>query len=274
MSANIDIDGVRVRHGGSPQQSRTFEAARDLLHLMTVRVATSDPKVSRHGYDEARTSVLGDSRAVKLAPDCVRRCRTPDEVWSYIKSRDLPTYESRQQFLGGEFEPLLSALERFDSSPLDELVTTGTRHLDSASVSAAWGKAIERRGSDPEGAITAARSLLESTCKTVLDDRNEAYGERDDLPALYKRVQKALTLAPSDHTEEQFRAILGACATIVKELGSLRNRISDSHAPGRKVYRPAERHAALAVNLTGSMALFLMETHEARETAPVQTEHR
>lgn len=48
-------------------------------------------------------------------------------------------------------------------SPLDDLVTTGTQHLDSASMSAAWTKAIERRTSDPEGAITAARALLEST---------------------------------------------------------------------------------------------------------------
>jgi hypothetical protein len=245
------------------QQSQTFEAARDLLHLMTVRVATSGPKVSRREYESARASVLADSSAAKLAPECVRRCRTADEVWSYIKARDLPTYESRRQFLGDEFEPLLSALERFESSPLDQLVSIGTRHLDSASVSAAWTKAIERRASDPEGAVTAARSLLESTCKTVLDDRNEPYAERDDLPALYRRVQRALKLAPSAHTEEQFRSILGACTTIIKELGSLRNRISDSHAPGRKVFRPAERHAALAVNLAGSMALFLMETHEA-----------
>lgn len=39
----------------------------------------------------------------------------------------------------------------------------------------------------------------------------------------------------------------------------------DAHGAGRKRYRPAERHAALAVNLAGSMALFLIETHEARD---------
>ena len=151
------------------------------------------------------------------------------------------------------------------AAPLDDLVTTGTKVLDSASVSTAWTKAIGRRTTDPEGAITAARSLLESTCKTILDDRGALYAERDDLPALYRSVQTVLNLSPSDHTEQQFKAILGACTTVVKELGSLRNRISDSHGPGRKVYRPGERHAALAVNLAGSMALFLMETHEARE---------
>jgi hypothetical protein len=149
-------------------------------------------------------------------------------------------------------------------APLDDLVTTGTEALDSASVSASWTKAISRRSTDPEGAITAARSLLESTCKTILDDRDVPYAQRDELPALYKAVQGVLNLSPSDHTEQQFKAILGACTTVVKELGSLRNRISDAHADGRVNYRPAERHATFAVNLAGSMALFLMETHEAR----------
>ena len=267
MPVTVRPDGTfhEVRATAGPRGSGTFEAARDLLHLMTVRVATSNPKVKGYEYEDARKTVMGDPAAAKMAPECVRRCRTPDEIWSYIKARDLPTYESRRRFLNDQFEDLLSALERFDASPLDDLVKVGVKHLDSASVSAAWTKAIQRRSSDPEGAITAARGLLESTCKTILEDREEPYTDRDDLPKLYRHVQRTLKLAPSDHTEDQFKAILGACATVVRELGSLRNRISDSHSPGRKLYRPAERHAALAVNLAGSMSLFLMETHEAHE---------
>jgi hypothetical protein len=107
--------------------------------------------------------------------------------------------------------------------------------------------------------------LLESVCKTILEDRGVGYDDRrDDLPKLYGRVSKALKLAPSDHTEEQFRAILGGCTTVVNGLESIRNRASDAHGQGRRAYKPAERHAALAVNLAGSMALFLIETHEVR----------
>jgi hypothetical protein len=113
--------------------------------------------------------------------------------------------------------------------------------------------------------------MLESTCKTLLDDLGIAYRERDDRPALYRKLSSALGLAPSAHTEEQFKAILGACNTVVQELGSLRNRVSDSHGPGRKSYRPAARHAALAVNLAGSMALFLIQTHEARQRPDTTT---
>lgn len=248
-----------------PDEPETFRAASELQHYMVAR-ATDGGEVDQRAFKRARKAILTDSVGKKHAPECVRICREPDAVWSYVKGHtlDMPTYESRRQFFRKEFEPLLSALERLGSSPLDELVDAEAGKLDSASVVAAWEKAVKRRVDDPEGAITTARTLLESTCKTILDDRGESYSDRDDLPKLYRKVANVLKIAPSDHTEEQFRAILGACTTVVKELGSLRNRVSDSHGPGRKRYRPAERHATLAVNLAGSMALFLMETHEAR----------
>lgn len=43
--------------------------------------------------------------------------------------------------------------------------------IDSERVKRLWTKALERRVSDPDGAITAARTLLESVCKHILDDR-------------------------------------------------------------------------------------------------------
>jgi len=47
---------------------------------------------------------------------------------------------------------------------------------------------------------------------------------------------------------------------VVSSLGELRNKIGDAHAQGRKPVKPMPRHAALAVNLAGSMAMFLVET--------------
>jgi hypothetical protein len=50
---------------------------------------------------------------------------------------------------------------------------------------------------------------------------------------------------------------------VVNGLASVRNRLSDAHGQGRKPVRPASRHAELAVNLAGTMALFLVATFEA-----------
>jgi hypothetical protein len=122
-------------------QSPTFDAARELLHLMISRV-TDAPEISARVYKAARDAVMADPAATKLAPECVRICRSPDEVWTYIKGQfELDTYHSRREFLRREYEPLLAALERFDSAPLDDLVSAHVEALNSASVLAAWDKA-------------------------------------------------------------------------------------------------------------------------------------
>jgi Abortive infection C-terminus len=120
-----------------------------------------------------------------------------------------------------------------------------------------------RRATDPEGAITAARSLVESVCKLILEELGVEYNDSADLPTLYKTTAKQLKLAPSDHTERQFKQILG-CQLIVEGMGSLRNRISDAHGKGRTVYRPGPRQAELAVNVAGTMASLLDVTWEER----------
>jgi hypothetical protein len=248
-----------------PSQSPAFDAAKELLTMMVARSEGAD--VRTRDFASARTIVLADPVGKKLAPECVRICREPDQVWAYVKSREpaLPSYASRRSFFAQEFEGLLSGLERFDTVPLDELLDDPLAVLDSAAVEMAWSKALERRTTDPEGAITAARTLLDSVCKTILEDAGVPYDKRDDLPQLYRSVAEALTLAPSEYSSSQIKRILGGATSVVEGIGGLRNQHGDAHGKGRTGYRLSDRHAALAVNMAGTMALFLMQTAEARQ---------
>ncbi len=248
-----------------PAQSLTFDAAKDLMNMMIARSEGSEVKA--RDFEAARTAVLADPTGRKLAPECVRICRDPKQVWAYVKSRDpeLPTYASRRGFFADEFEALLSGLERFEAAPLDPLLDDPLANLDSGAVESAWAKALERRTTDPEGAITAARTLLESVCKTILDDAGEPYNARDDLPKLYRKAAGSLTLAPSEYSDEQIRRILGGATSVVEGIGGLRNEHGDAHGKGRTAYLLSDRHASLAVNMAGTMALFLMQTAEARQ---------
>lgn len=124
---------------------------------------------------------------------------------------------------------------------------------------------MERRATDPEGAITAARTLLETVCKHILDEQGLVYVDTDDLPKLYKATAGSLNLSPSQHTEQVFRQILGGCQAVVEGLGAVRNRHSDAHGRGKQGVRPLPRHAELAVNLAGTMATFLIATWNARQ---------
>jgi hypothetical protein len=247
-------------------QSPAFDAAKELLTMMISR--SEGNEVKSRDFARARTAVLADPTGRKLAPECVRICREPDQVWSYVKSQnpELPTYQSRHDFFAREFGELLGGLERFDTAPLDDLLEDPLANLDSTAVAAAWSKALERRTTDAEGAITAARTLLESVCKTILDDAGEKYDSRDDLPKLYRKAAEILAIAPSNYSDEQIRRILGGATSVVEGIGGLRNQHGDAHGKGRRGYRLSDRHAALAVNMAGTMALFLMQTAEARQT--------
>ena len=150
-------------------------------------------------------------------------------------------------------------------SPADTAISEALAAYDADTIHARWTQALDRRDTDPEGAITLARTLLEDVCKWIIVEAGEEYEEKDDLPALYKKLAKILKLAPDDHTEIVFRQILGSCQSVVESLGSLRNKISDAHSRGPRRVRPAPRHAQLAVNLSGTMATFLVDTWNARK---------
>jgi hypothetical protein len=151
------------------------------------------------------------------------------------------------------------------TQPADELISQVLISFDESGVHHAWQKALDRRSSDPEGAITAAKTLLETVCKHVIDEAGETYGENDDLPKLYATAAECLQLAPTQHTEKVFKSILGNCQSIVGNLASLRNRLGDSHGQGKRYVKPAARHAELAVNLAGTVAMFLIATWNARK---------
>ncbi|GIU94139.1 MAG: hypothetical protein KatS3mg012_0596 [Gaiellaceae bacterium] len=243
-----------------------YEAAEALQNGLLAHATGGS--ITPYDYGKLRRRLMNDSRSKELVPTFVRTCRDPAQFWGYIKAR-WAHYHERRTEIWDAFAPLLEALEAGET-PSDAATTETLSTLDADHVHAAWDKALSRRASDPEGAITAARTLLETVCKLILDDLQVTYSD-DDLPKLYGKVASALNIAPSEHTEEAFKQILGGCWSVVNGLATLRNRISDAHGQGSKPVRPAPRHAELAVNLAGAMASFLVATWEARK-AKVETE--
>lgn len=215
-------------------------------------------------YRQLRQVFLSDPALERLLPKFVRTCRTLYQFWEFIK-HEFAHYAQRRQYIWGEFAPLLETLERGGLNPSDEPVSEALAQFDAAHVHSVWSKSLDRRETDPEGAITAARTLLETVCKHILDDFGVEYDDTDNLPKLYRTTAESLDLAPSQHTEKVFRQILGGCTAVVEGLGSLRNKLSDSHGKGRRPIKPAPRHAELAVNLAGATATFLVSTWKNRK---------
>lgn len=234
------------------------------LQNMMVAIAEGSQVEKDFEFTRLRDAVTSDPSVEHLVPLFARTCRSKKQFWGYIKDVHAK-YEGRRKHIYAGFQPLLDYLENPNKAPADKLVTDVLEKFDAEHVGAAWKKALDRRNTDAEGAITSARTLLESVCKHILDEEGIAYDDKDDLPKLYRKTSEKLNIAPSQHTEEVFKQILGGCTAAVEGLGTLRNRLSDAHGKGKIAARPKPRHAELAVNLSGALAMFVLSTWEERQ---------
>ena len=240
-----------------------LEKAQLLENLLVERATGQD--VDQRLYQQLRREFMQDCELKALLPDFVRTHRTFGTFWPFIKEQ-AAKYSERRVLIGSAFTPLIDHLELQGVSPTDPLVSEQLEKFDKEAVQRIWLKALDRRKTDPEGAITAARTLMETVIKHILDARKIEYTKGDDLPALYKKISGELKLAPSEHSEVVFKQILGSLTNVVNNLGTLRNQLSDSHGHGKKApARPTARHAEFAVNLAGSYSVFLIQTHEDRK---------
>jgi hypothetical protein len=154
-------------------------------------------------------------------------------------------------------------------TPLSE-VPAPVPVVDWAWVNSAWHKADERVATDPDGALTSARTLLETVCIHIIEARTHSEYRRDgDLQRLYKTTANLLKLSPDQQTEEMFKAVLGGCTAIANGLAGLRNEFSDSHGRGATDPPLHERHARLGVNAAGTVALFLVESYLAESHSAI-----
>jgi hypothetical protein len=230
------------------------------LQRTLINSCTNDGPANDNDYKILRNYFLSKEETKNLLPSWIRTNRDLQQFWQFIKFK-FSSYKERRAFIWQEFEPLLSYVDSQNNIPHFESINEGLQILNSESIMNIWQKAISRKDNDPEGAITIARTLLESVLKHILDELKIDYSMNIDLHELYKLVSNELNLSPEQHYEKLFKQILGGCSAIVSGLGTLRNKMGDAHGPGKLKYsKPSSRHAELAINLSGSMCLFLLQT--------------
>ena len=252
--------------GFEEDDERTLLEKVEKLQSGFIANATQDGgDLDPHTFVRLRQEIMGAPELAGKIPDVVRRCRDQRQFWQFIKNR-FSHYQERREYIWNEFRPMLDFLETQERTPGVAAITEALEDFNPENVRAAWQNALDRRTADPEGAITAARMMLETVCKHILDEAGATYADDADLPKLWLLTAEQMNLAPHQHQETVFRSILGNCQQVVNLLGSIRNKIGDAHGQGRRQVRPKARHAELAVNLAGTMAAFLVATWKERQT--------
>ncbi|WP_210115048.1 abortive infection family protein [Roseovarius aestuariivivens] len=206
------------------------------------------------------------------------RNRAHDEVFErknalfsggYIDVEELELHEMPMALENEEFEKTVSAIEARSE---DEVINAATIVAQQFSFDTVMDE-IERARSfiddDPEDAITAASSLLESVCRSILVELSLPLPKDLAISSLYKAVRDPLGLSP-DKPEmnpviaDDVRKILSGISNAVSGIGALRTHAGDAHGRERGVKRVDARIARLSVNAASSLALFLIESWAAK----------
>jgi len=122
---------------------------------------------------------------------------------------------------------------------------------------------------DPRLAIGTAKELVETVCKTILEERNITIEGNPDLPKLVKATAKELKLTPEDIPDEakafeSIKRLLSNLATITNGIAELRNNYGTGHGKSASSKGLGARHAKLAVGAASTLAIFLVETHHEK----------
>jgi hypothetical protein len=243
--------------------SESLAAKVETLYRLLESIATGG-KYDDVEFKRVRREAVDEPILKPLLPRFVHTCRDIRAYWQHIKGL-FASYQERRDYLRTVFVPIIEHLERGLTSPSSSAANDALSVIDSPHVQDAWRNAYSREESDPDGAITSARALIESVCKFILDKASEPYNDSWDLPKLYKAAVKKLNLAPDQHSDPIVKQILSGCHSAIEGLSSLRNRYGDAHGKGGTSSLPSTRHSALAVNLAGSVATFLVQSYEEKE---------
>ena len=122
---------------------------------------------------------------------------------------------------------------------------------------------------DPDLAIGTAKELLETGCKSILEERGIVFPSGANLPQLVKLTSKELQLTPVDipdaaKASDTIKRLLSNLATITQAISELRNQYGTGHGKVGTAKGLTSRHAKLAVGAASTLAVFLAETHQVR----------
>lgn len=120
--------------------------------------------------------------------------------------------------------------------------------------------------SDPSLAIGTAKDLVESCCKSILQEMGHKFDKTDDLPKLSKEMCKALGLVPEGIPSEAkgaeiIKRTLSNLTAITKGISELRGLYGSGHGRDGKHFGLEPRHARLAASCAIAFVDFATETY-------------
>lgn len=131
---------------------------------------------------------------------------------------------------------------------------------------------FKARDTNPTEAIGKSKELIESCCKTILEEKNEAINKDWAVQQLVKATMKSLEITTDDINAGQpagktIKRILSSLGNIASGVAELRNPYGSGHGKGDSYQGLTVRHARLAVGSAATLVEYLWDAHIWQETS-------
>lgn len=129
---------------------------------------------------------------------------------------------------------------------------------------------VHMQSKNPTEAIGKSKELIESCCKTILENSSIAIDKKWDLMRLVDETVKLLKITPRDIPDSAPEAIaiknlLQNMKNIAQNIATIRNAYGSGHGRSASYKGLEERHAKLAVGSSLTFVNFLWDSYERRK---------
>jgi hypothetical protein len=182
---------------------------------------------------------------------------TPSQ--QYYALNDLTCFEQDCRYDYPAVDVLNELRTRLHSFICTEPIGLGISRIRMTAYREDWMTAYSRINSNPGGAITAARTMLETALKTIISERGSEHDTSGDLGRLLRQAEDAIGFSRNDRQPEH--QILLGLANVCNGLATLSNSAGDRHGlvEGLSIDDPAV--AGLCVNAAGVLTLAMLDLH-------------
>ena len=234
----------------------------DAFTLESVGVALCEKyKMSKGRSLNAYINDAGDTETTKLLLDLFEHYEFafPQEIegnneYTYIYKQCKPVVEKVKGLLSHSTLPVENLKEKFSNEYISSQIDI----------------MIHMQSENPTEAIGKSKELIESCCKTILEQNIIAIDRKWDIIRLVDETVKLLKITPKDIPDTApesiaIKGLLQNLKVISQNIATIRNAYGSGHGKSASYKGLEERHAKLAVGSSITLVNFLWDSHERQK---------
>jgi hypothetical protein len=228
-----------------------------------IDIATNfDEKYTYENYKKKREQLLNITKLYGKLPSFIIENKFGSQFRSYMQKL-YSSYAKRRELIYEGFGKLEIDLLNETKAIAFDLSKEVVVAVENQKINDLWLKLRQRYNDDFDGAVTASRTLVETTIYYILKQLGLTYDENLSLPKLYNLVAKELSLSPDSKTHLSIQKILTGLITSIQGFSEYRNLVSDAHgSPNLKEIK--KYHIELILNLSGMFTQFLLSVYKEK----------